>query len=160
MVVLSDCSHCLPLSLPCLSSSFLLPCLLYLPSYLSPSSPPFPPSLSLPLSLPFYLCLSPSLAVSKFFHNGSEQRTDVLHLMLDRLNNVYLRWFENQTAFKLFATSLLLVYEGDRSQPISPNNELLAIRLVDNLHMQYPVTLNRTKTFFLDSENLLNFFRF
>ena len=73
-----------------------------------------------------------SLAVSKFFHNGSEQRTDVLHLMLDRLN-VYLQWFENQTAFKLFATSLLLVYEGDCSQPISPN-ELLAIRLVDFAH--------------------------
>ena len=53
--------------------------------------------------------------------------------MLDRLNNVYLRWFENQTAFKLFATSLLLVYEGDCSQPISPN-ELLAIRLVDFAH--------------------------
>ena len=74
-----------------------------------------------------------SLAVSKFFHNGSEQRPDVLHLMLDKLNNVYLRWFENQTAFKLFATSLLLVYEGDCSQPISPN-ELLAIRLVDFAH--------------------------
>ena len=86
---------------------------------------------SLPLSLPHFL--SPSLAVSKFFLNSSEQRTDVLHLMLDRLNNVYLRWFENQTAFKLFATSLLLVYEGDCSQPISPN-ELLAIRLVDFAH--------------------------
>ena len=51
---------------------------------------------------------------------------------MDRLN-IYLRWFENQTAFKLFATSLLLVYEGDVSQPISPN-ELLAIRLVDFAH--------------------------
>ena len=53
--------------------------------------------------------------------------------MLDRLNNIYQRWFENQTAFRLFATSLLLVYEGDCSQPISPN-ELLAIRLVDFAH--------------------------
>ena len=70
---------------------------------------------------------NPSLAVSKFFHNSSEQRTDVLHLMLDRLNNVYLRWFENQTAFKLFATSLLLVYKGDCSQPISPKNNALSL---------------------------------
>ena len=93
-----------------------------LPLPLSPSSSLLPPSLP-PLSL----------AVSKFFHNGSEQRTDVLHLILDRLNNIYLRWFENQTAFKLFATSLLLVYEGDVSQTISPN-ELLAIRLVYLAH--------------------------
>ena len=61
------------------------------------------------------------------------KRTDVLHLILDRLEHVFLKWLQNQTTFKLFATSLLFVYEGDRSRPVSPN-ELLAIRLVDFAH--------------------------
>ena len=52
--------------------------------------------------------------------------------MLDKLTS-FTEWFESQTTLKLFATSLLIVYEGDRSKPLT-TDELLDIRLVDFAH--------------------------
>jgi len=63
-----------------------------------------------------------------FFNNGDDVRLEVLPLILEQLQPVY-DWFESQTSYKLFATSLLIVYEGDISVKKRPE-----IRLVDFAH--------------------------
>lgn len=64
--------------------------------------------------------------------DGSEQRSELIPVMLKKLN-IFLEWFEHQLCLKLFATSLLIVYEGDRSEPVG-EEELMKIRLVDFAH--------------------------
>ncbi len=72
-------------------------------------------------------------AISHFFTDGSSNsHRHLIDLILDKLR-VFAHWFTCQTTLKLFATSLLIVYEGDTSQPIPPE-ELLDIRLVDFAH--------------------------
>jgi len=63
-----------------------------------------------------------------FFNNGDNVRLEVLPLILEQLQPIY-DWFESQTSYKLFATSLLIVYEGDISVKKCPE-----IRLVDFAH--------------------------
>lgn len=63
-----------------------------------------------------------------FFNNGSSVRLELLPLILKQLQPFY-DWFESQISYKLFATSLLIVYEGDRSRTKKP-----VIRLVDFAH--------------------------
>lgn len=63
-----------------------------------------------------------------FFNNGNSVRLDLLPLILKQLQPFY-DWFESQISYKLFATSLLIVYEGDISLPKQP-----VIRLVDFAH--------------------------
>jgi len=63
-----------------------------------------------------------------FFNNGNSVRLELLPLILKQLEPFY-DWFESQTSYKLFATSLLIVYEGDSSRTKQP-----VIRLVDFAH--------------------------
>ena len=63
-----------------------------------------------------------------FFNNGNTIRLELLPLILKQLQPFY-DWFESQLSYKLFATSLLIVYEGDISVPKQP-----VIRLVDFAH--------------------------
>ena len=60
-------------------------------------------------------------------------RSDVLGPIIERLY-YFLRWMEHQKLFKLFATSILIVYEGDTKRPIRKPKDLLDIRLVDFAH--------------------------
>ena len=46
----------------------------------------------------------------------------------------FVHWLEEQKLFKLFATSLIIVYEGDTKRPIRKPKDLLDIRLVDFAH--------------------------
>ena len=69
-------------------------------------------------------------AVSNFFVCGEVNRVDVIPSILRKLEP-YLDWFRTQTSLRLFATSLLIVYEGDNSgRPSTP----VDIRLVDFAH--------------------------
>ena len=68
------------------------------------------------------------LGLMLFFNNGSSVQLEVLPLILKQLQPFY-DWFESQISYKLFATSLLIVYEGDISLTKQP-----AIRLVDFAH--------------------------
>ena len=75
-----------------------------------------------------------STALKKFFMDGEVMnRSDVLGPIIERLN-YFLHWMEYQKLFKLFATSVLIVYEGDRNRPIKKPKDLLDIRLVDFAH--------------------------
>lgn len=65
--------------------------------------------------------------------DGDSKRYDVLGPVIERLY-YFLRWMEQQKLFKLFATSLLIVYEGDTKRPIRKPKDLLDIRLVDFAH--------------------------
>lgn len=63
---------------------------------------------------------------------GEVNRVDIIPSILQKLEE-FLQWFRLQTSLRLFATSLLIVYEG------SPNSEGLLlppvdIRLVDFAH--------------------------
>ena len=64
-----------------------------------------------------------------FFDQGSATRYELIPLMSEKLN-VIQKWFEEQDEFKLYASSLLFVYEGaeDREQ------SKIDIRMVDFAH--------------------------
>lgn len=69
---------------------------------------------------------------------GEVNRVDVIPSILQKLEE-FLQWFRLQTSLRLFATSLLIVYEG------SPNSESLLlppvdVRLVDFAHTYEAVT--------------------
>ena len=47
----------------------------------------------------------------------------------------FLDWIQTQASYKLFATSLLIIYEGDSNQPIkSPATSSMHVRWVDFAH--------------------------
>ena len=41
---------------------------------------------------------------------------------------------QTQASYKLFATSLLIIYEGDSNQPIKSPDHLIDVRWVDFAH--------------------------
>ncbi len=51
------------------------------------------------------------VAVGEFFFDGAGIRDDVIHALIGRLQQ-YREWVESQKSFKMFATSILIVYEG------------------------------------------------
>jgi hypothetical protein len=69
------------------------------------------------------------LAVRNFFVCGEVNRVDVIPAILKKLE-LFLHWFRTQTSLRLFATSLLIVYEGDPANKGVP----IDIRLVDFAH--------------------------
>lgn len=76
-------------------------------------------------------------ALSNFFMDGTRQRTDIIQPLLEKLH-IFCEWFESQQSLKLFATSLLIVYEGEeQSKPPNQNQKQecsLDVRLVDFAH--------------------------
>ena len=84
-----------------------------------------PPSLSLPSPL--------SIALSHFFEIGDgTYRTDIIQSILSKLTP-FIEWMEKQDVLRLFATSLLIVYEGGPI-PLEQEPGSLDIRLVDFAH--------------------------
>ncbi|KAL5505126.1 hypothetical protein EMCRGX_G006507 [Ephydatia muelleri] len=71
-------------------------------------------------------------ALNRFFEDGSSRRLDVIDTLLEQLVP-FLQWAEKQRTLKLFASSLLIVYEGDTSQPVGTGG-LLKVKLVDFAH--------------------------
>ena len=86
-----------------------------------PLPQPFPP--------PFFF----HIALKQFFMDGETKRSDVIGPIVERLY-YFLHWMEQQKLYKLFATSLIIVYEGDTKRPIRKPKDLLDIRLVDFAH--------------------------
>ena len=76
--------------------------------------------------------LYPYAALNRFFEDGSSRRLDVIDTLLEQLVP-FLQWAEKQRTLKLFASSLLIVYEGDTSQPVGTGG-LLKVKLVDFAH--------------------------
>ena len=106
----------------------------------SPPSHPHPPHTLTTLTL---------AALNQYFMDGPRKRHDVLNRLLAEVEDFKL-WVESQTTFKLFATSLLVVYEGDATRPITTERDLLDIRLVDFAH-----AYERTPGDVRQDENLL-----
>lgn len=76
------------------------------------------------------LYYSTTIAVSRFFDAGDgEKRSDVISVILSRLGQ-FVDWMENQSLLRLFASSILIVYEGSPSSA-SPHVDM---RLVDFAH--------------------------
>ena len=73
------------------------------------------------------------LALNQFFMDGGSKRSDVIGPIVERLY-YFMHWMEQQKLYKLFATSLIIVYEGDTKRPIRKPKDLLDIRLVDFAH--------------------------
>lgn len=72
-------------------------------------------------------------ALRKFFVEDDTNRSDVLGPIIERLR-IFLRLMEQQKLYRFFATSLLIIYEGDTRCPISKPRDLLDVRLVDFAH--------------------------
>lgn len=70
-----------------------------------------------------------------FFRSNHEQniRTDVIHEFLDQIQQLSL-WFKQNQSLCFYASSLLLVYEGDCTY-INPNNRPI-VRMIDFGHVR------------------------
>ncbi len=72
------------------------------------------------------------IALGHFFEAGHDTfRSDMINRIVSKLTS-FKEWMETQSTLRLFATSLLIVYEGDPS--LSHNDDSLDIRLVDFAH--------------------------
>lgn len=67
-----------------------------------------------------------------FFVCGEVNRVDIIPVILQKLE-IFLHWFRTQTSLRLFATSLLIVYDGDSTHKSMPL-ESVDVRLVDFAH--------------------------
>jgi hypothetical protein len=90
-------------------------------------------------------------ALSMFFHNGNHFRKDVLIQVLEKLQKVLL-WMKNQSYFKFFCSSILIVYDGliadkdqdledeeaGKAKAVMKETELVQVKMIDFAH----VTLN------------------
>ena len=70
--------------------------------------------------------------MTNFFVCGEVNRVDIIPCILQKLG-LFLRWFRMQTSLRLFASSLLIVYEG---APVVKGKTPppIDIRLVDFAH--------------------------
>ena len=66
-----------------------------------------------------------------FLDNGTEVRYDLLPSILEKVNEIK-EWFATQTTFKLFASSILLIYEGYQGPGVDGSR--IDVRLVDFAH--------------------------
>lgn len=64
---------------------------------------------------------------------GEVNRVDIIPSILRKLEP-FIDWFRTQTSLRLFATSLLIVYEGDTSNQSVGPSQPVDIRLVDFAH--------------------------
>lgn len=55
-----------------------------------------------------------STALKQFFFNGVLLRKDVIHVAIERLEEI-LVWFENQTSLHFYCSSILIIYDGSTS---------------------------------------------
>ena len=78
-------------------------------------------------------CTHTHTALRVFFLDGSHKRSDAIAAVSDRLYD-FLDWIQTQASYKLFATSLLIIYEGDSNQPIKSPDQLIDVRWVDFAH--------------------------
>ncbi|KAI6659737.1 hypothetical protein LOD99_10670 [Oopsacas minuta] len=69
-----------------------------------------------------------------FLDNGTEIRYDLVPSIIEKVTEIK-NWFAAQTTFKLFATSILLIYEG--SQTPGVDRSRVDIRLVDFAHAYF-----------------------
>ncbi|XP_019848870.1 PREDICTED: inositol polyphosphate multikinase beta-like [Amphimedon queenslandica] len=74
-------------------------------------------------------------AITKFFEVGDgSHRTDVVNCIMDKLTE-FINWMEKQNTLSLFATSLLIVYEGGPTPAAGDKQQTqVDIRLVDFAH--------------------------
>ena len=73
-------------------------------------------------------------ALMNFLDNGTEIRNDLLPTIIEKINDIK-EWFVSQTTFKLFATSILLIYEGSQAPGVDTSK--VDVRLVDFAHAYF-----------------------
>lgn len=91
-------------------------------------------------------------ALRVFFLDGAHKRSDAIAAISDRLFE-FLDWIQTQASYKLFATSLLIIYEGDSNQPIKSPDQLVDVRWVDFAHA-YEVECEEQSELNLDENTL------
>ena len=104
------------------------------------------------LSLSLFPLLPSLTALRVFFLDGSHKRSDAIAAISDRLYE-FLDWIETQASYKLFATSLLIIYEGDLNQPIKSPDQLVDVRWVDFAHA-YEMECEKQSELNLDENTL------
>lgn len=67
-------------------------------------------------------------SLAQFFHNGERLRTDIFLLLLDRLNRL-LAVISQLDSYRLFTSSLLIIYDGLDGQPSE-----IDVRIIDFAH--------------------------
>ena len=86
---------------------------------------------------------------------GSHKCSDAIAAISDRLYE-FLDWIQTQASYKLFATSLLIIYEGDSNQPIKSPDQLVDVRWVDFAHA-YEMECEEESDTLFGLKNLIQF---
>ena len=95
--------------------------------------------------------LFPGIAI--FFDQGSTTRYDLVPIIQEKLSAIR-KWFEEQDEFRLYASSLLFVYEGDEDR----DDTKVDIRLVDFAHAYEHNQSEIDKNYLFGVNKLVSFF--
>lgn len=69
-----------------------------------------------------------SAAFHEFFHDGTRVRAELLPPLIERLESIR-AWFEGQSDFRFYGSSLLFVYDSSREEPV------VDVRMIDFAHV-------------------------
>jgi 1D-myo-inositol-tetrakisphosphate 5-kinase/inositol-polyphosphate multikinase len=78
-------------------------------------------------------------ALAMFFHNGLSFRVDIIQEVIQKLKTILI-WMKNQSYFKFFCSSILIVYDGlisSSPSSLSPHSisDLCQVKMIDFAHV-------------------------
>ena len=137
------------------------PTLPSLPHFSTLPSPPHFPTLPSPPfpTLPSLHCLPSHLVcpgVLQYLHQGGKTRFDLVPVILSRVEQIR-QWLESQRQYRLYATSLLFVYEGDVQNDEDPM--AIDVRMVDFAHTVECATSCLDENFLFGVDRVAAFFQ-
>ena len=91
-----------------------------------------------------------------FLDNGTEVRYDLLPAIIEKISDIK-EWLATQTTFKLFATSILLIYEGSQAPGVDTSK--VDVRLVDFAHTTLATEEECDPNCLCGVENILDHFK-
>ena len=92
--------------------------------------------------------------IAIFFDQGSTTRYDLVPIIQEKLSAIR-KWFEEQDEFRLYASSLLFVYEGDEDR----DDTKVDIRLVDFAHAYEHNQSEIDRNYLFGVNKLVSFFQ-
>lgn len=94
--------------------------------------------------------------VLQYLHQGAETRFDLVPVILSRVEQIR-QWLQNQKQYRLYATSLLFVYEGDVHDGEDP--VAIDVRMVDFAHTVESATSCIDENFLFGVDRVAAFFQ-
>lgn len=91
----------------------------------------------------------------RFFTLDTQLVLPAVDLVLEKLHT-FLAWFESQSQFSFYASSLLVVYESDPACWPTYKTQIADVRLIDFAHV-FPITEGRDENFLKGLRTLIGY---